>query len=103
MSQEKAPCLALCVLRLSLLAQFWQCVEGQRWGPWAREGLEEARVFTGDEPCHREGLHCAPARFDTLQRVIHCALGSYAPPVLAEPQRGTRACRLHTLLIYIML
>src|SRR4030095_98067 len=38
---------------------FWQCVERRRWCPWAREGLEEARVFAGDEP--------RPWRGDTLR------------------------------------
>src|SRR5262245_50645450 len=32
-----------------------QFVEGRRWCPWAREGLEEARVFAGDKALQRRG------------------------------------------------
>ena len=35
------------------------------------EGLEEARVFAGDEPCNGEEKHRASARFDALQSVIN--------------------------------
>jgi hypothetical protein len=40
---------------------FEQFVEGRRWCPWAREGLEEARVFAGDAPCHGEKIGRASA------------------------------------------
>jgi hypothetical protein len=48
-----------------------QFVEGQRWCPWAREGLEKAHVFTSDEPCNREEIHRASARFYALQTAIN--------------------------------
>jgi hypothetical protein len=48
-----------------------QFVEGRRWWPWAREGREEAHVFTGDEPCTGEERHRVSARFDALQNVIN--------------------------------
>jgi len=48
-----------------------QFVEGLRWWPWAREGLEEVHVFAGDEPCTGEAKHRASARFDALQNVIN--------------------------------
>jgi hypothetical protein len=35
------------------------------------EGLEEARVFAGDEPCNGEEKRHASARFDALQSVIN--------------------------------
>src|SRR5215831_2708492 len=40
-----------------------QFVEGRRWCPWAREGLEEAHVFAGDEPGNGEEIHHASTRF----------------------------------------
>src|SRR6266849_9439087 len=46
------------------------CRRSKRW-PWAREGLEEARVFAGDEPCNGEEIRRAPARFYALQSVIN--------------------------------
>jgi hypothetical protein len=46
---------------------FSQFVEGRRWYLWAQEGLEEARVFAGDESGHRQEIHCAPARCYALQ------------------------------------
>src|SRR5262249_43463900 len=46
-----------------------QCVEGRRWCPWAREGLEEARVFAGDAPCHGEEIYRVPARIYARQTV----------------------------------
>jgi hypothetical protein len=49
---------------------FEQFVEGRRWWPWAREGLEEARVVAGDEPCNGEERRRASVRFDALQSVI---------------------------------
>src|SRR6266581_5056006 len=48
---------------------FSQCVEGRRWGPWARAGIEAARVVAGTEPCHGEELHRAAARFYARQSV----------------------------------
>src|SRR5438128_7957784 len=42
-------------------------VEYRRWGPWAREGIEEAHVFTGDALCHRERTHRVFPRIDALQ------------------------------------
>ena len=48
---------------------FSQFVEGRRWGPWVPEGLEEARAFAGDEPCHREERRRASARCDARQTV----------------------------------
>ena len=48
-----------------------QFVEGRRWCPWAREGIEEVRVFAGDEPCHREETHRASARLYALQTAIN--------------------------------
>jgi hypothetical protein len=53
---------------------FSQCVEGRRWGPEAREGLEEARVFVGDEPCNGEQRHRTSARCDALQSVRNGAI-----------------------------
>jgi hypothetical protein len=52
-------------------AQFQQFVEGRKWRPWAREGREAAYVFAGDEPCTREEICRASARFDALQTVIN--------------------------------
>jgi hypothetical protein len=46
---------------------FSQFVEGRRWWPWARKGLEAARVFAGAEPCHGEEIRHASARFYALQ------------------------------------
>jgi hypothetical protein len=79
-----------CILLISFLARFLlvlssiettkysiktlnllQFVEGRRWCPWVREGLEEARVFAGDEPCHGEERRRASARFYALQSVIN--------------------------------
>jgi hypothetical protein len=40
---------------------------GRRWWPWAREGLSEAHVFAGDEPCTGEEIYRAFARFYALQ------------------------------------
>jgi len=37
----------------------------------AREGLEESRVFAGNEPCNGEEIRYASARFYTLQSVIN--------------------------------
>jgi hypothetical protein len=42
---------------------FSQFVEGRRWWPWAREGLKEAHVFAGDEPCTGKETYRASARF----------------------------------------
>jgi hypothetical protein len=50
---------------------FSQFVEGRRWCPWAREGIEEARVFAGDEACNGEESHRTPARFYALQSAIN--------------------------------
>jgi hypothetical protein len=52
---------------LSTTLSFSQFVEGCGWCPWAREGVEEARVFAGDELCHGEEIRRASARFDALQ------------------------------------
>lgn len=52
---------------------FSQFVEGRRWGPWAREGSEEAYVFAGEAPCHGGEICRATARFDALQSVRNCA------------------------------
>jgi hypothetical protein len=46
-------------------------VEGRRWWPWAGEGLAEARICAGDEPCHGEEIRRAFARFDALQSAIN--------------------------------
>ena len=54
-----------------LLGMCLPVVEGRRWWPRAREGIEEARVFAGDEPCHREETRRAAARLYTLQNVIN--------------------------------
>jgi len=35
-------------LRKFCSLNFSQFVEGRRWRPWAREDLEEVRVFAGD-------------------------------------------------------
>jgi hypothetical protein len=48
---------------------FSQFVEGRRWWPWAREGLEEVRVFAGDEPCNGAERCRASARLYALQSV----------------------------------
>ena len=37
----------------------------------SREGIEEARVLTDDEPCNGEGRRRTAARFDARQSVIH--------------------------------
>jgi hypothetical protein len=58
--------------RITLSLNFSQFVADRRWWPWAREGLEEARGFAGDEPCHGEEICRASARFYALQRVINC-------------------------------
>jgi len=50
---------------------FSQFVEGRRWCPWARAGLEEVRVFAGDEPCNGEERCRALARFYALQSTIN--------------------------------
>src|SRR4030095_12596296 len=50
------------------LSQFVEC---QRWCPRARESLEEARVFAGDELCHRAEIRRISARFYALQTVIN--------------------------------
>src|SRR5436309_8591613 len=54
-----------------LSLNFSQFVEGRRWCPWAREGLEKARVFASDEPCNSEEIHRTSARFDALQTAIN--------------------------------
>ncbi|MFL5588926.1 MAG: hypothetical protein ACJ8DI_14915 [Ktedonobacteraceae bacterium] len=56
---------------INLSLNFSQFVAGRRWWPWAREGLEEARGFAGDEPCYGEEIRRASARFYALQRVIN--------------------------------
>ena len=50
---------------------FSQCVEGRTWGPWARGGIEEARVFAGDQLCNGEEIRHVPARFDARQSLIN--------------------------------
>jgi hypothetical protein len=49
---------------------FSQFVEGRRWGPWVREGLEDADVVAGGEPCIGEAIHRASARFYALQTLM---------------------------------
>jgi hypothetical protein len=56
---------------INLSLNFPQFVAGRRWWPWAREGLEEAHGFAGDEPCHGEEIRRASTRFYALQRVIN--------------------------------
>jgi hypothetical protein len=56
---------------ITLSLNFSQFVAGRRWWPWAREGIEAARVFAGDEPCHGEEIRRASARLDALQRMIN--------------------------------
>ena len=48
-----------------------QFVEGGRWGPWARECIEETRVVAGDRLCNNVGIHRASARLYALQSVIN--------------------------------
>jgi hypothetical protein len=48
-----------------------QFVEGRRWCPWAREGLEETRVFAGYVSYNGEEIRRTSARFYTLQSVIN--------------------------------
>ena len=50
---------------------FSQFVEGRGWWPWTREGLKEAYVLAGDEPCAGEETYRAPTRFYALQNVIN--------------------------------
>ena len=48
---------------------FEPCVEGRRWYPWAREGLEATRVVAGDEPRNGAEIRRISARFDARQSV----------------------------------
>jgi hypothetical protein len=59
--------------RTGILASlnFSQFVEGWSWGPWAREGLEEAYVFAGDPPCTGEEIYRPSARFYALQTLTN--------------------------------
>src|SRR5215470_19568976 len=50
---------------------FSQFVEGRGWWPWAQEGLKEADVLAGDEPCAGEETYRAPTRFYALQNMIN--------------------------------
>ena len=50
-------------------AQFIAVCRKSKMVSMAREDLEEARVFAGDEPCHGEERRHASTRFDALQSV----------------------------------
>ena len=65
---------------------FSPCVEGRRWWPWVREGLEETRVWAGDAPCHGEESRRASARRDARPRLLQCARRSAG----GSPARKTR-------------
>jgi len=52
---------------------FSQAVESRRWCQWARGGVEEARVFAGDQSCHGEEIRRTSARVDALQSLINSA------------------------------
>ena len=76
-SRKLAPVALLDIARSSciLLQRFSlnlsQFVEGRKWWPWAREGLEEARVCAGHKPCIGEEIRRIPARLYALQGVRH--------------------------------
>jgi len=48
-----------------------QFVEGRRWWSWAREDLEEVRVFAGDGLCNGEKMVSFSASVYALQSVIN--------------------------------
>src|SRR5215831_5025589 len=72
---------------------FSQFVEGRRWWPWAREGLKEAHVFAGDEPCTGEETSRAAARFDARQNVINCATWVVTQHEKKKPQKTLKEKR----------
>src|SRR5439155_2168157 len=52
---------------------FSQFGKDRRWGPGAREGLEEAGVFAGDAPCPGEERRRTTTRLYARQSMINCA------------------------------
>ena len=70
---------------------FSQVVEGRRWWPWAREGLSEAYVFAGAEPCTGEETYNWLRVFRSVGAGIQAwCVQKNAKDSVAEP--GTR-CR----------
>jgi hypothetical protein len=53
------------------LLDFYQFIEGRRWWTYARQGIEETRLSTGDGLGNGEEIRSASASVDTRQSVIN--------------------------------